>query len=255
MSGEPINPPLQWLESDTPFPSVTAAWGLDTGAPGLLAAGGDLSLHRLVSAYSQGIFPWFSAGQPILWWSPTPRMVLPIADFRMHRSLAKTIQHYRLTPSFELCFDGAFDQVIENCSGKQRKGQAGTWIVPAMVDAYQKLHRAGFAHSAEVWLNGQLVAGLYFVCLGKAVFGESMFTHISNGSKMALSALVHICRRHGIEMVDCQQNTAHLASLGAREVPRSTFLESVSRHLLATSPDWKNQTIDWSTLTAKAALP
>ena len=254
MSGEPINPPLQWLESDTPFPSVTAAWGPDTGASGLLAAGGDLSLHRLVSAYSQGIFPWFSEGQPILWWSPTPRMVLPTADFRMHRSLAKTLQRYRLTPSFELCFDRAFDEVIANCSGTQRKGQAGTWIVPAMVGAYQKLHRAGFAHSAEVWLDGQLVAGLYFVCLGKAVFGESMFTRISDGSKMALSALVHICRRHGIEMIDCQQNTAHLASLGAREVPRSLFLESVSRHLQAAGPDWKNQTIDWSCLTAKASL-
>jgi leucyl/phenylalanyl-tRNA--protein transferase len=175
MSGEPTNPPLQWLDLETPFPSVSAAWNSDSDAPGLLAAGGDLSLGRLVSAYSQGIFPWFSQGQPILWWSPAPRMVLQTHQFKLHRSLLKTLRHYRSAPSFELSFDRDFDQVIENCAEAPRKKQAGTWIVPAMVKAYKELHRAGFAHSAEVWLNGELVAGLYFVCLGKAVFGESMF--------------------------------------------------------------------------------
>ncbi len=244
MSGEPLNPPLKWLDHETPFPPVTMAWGLDTGAPGLLAAGGDLRIERLTSAYSQGIFPWFSEGQPVLWWSPTPRMVLQTAQFKMHRSLAKTVQRHHLNPTFRLCFDRAFDEVIEHCANAPRKQQAGTWIVPAMVQAYQQLHRAGLAHSAEVWLEGQLVAGLYFVCLGKAVFGESMFTRIRDGSKMALSALVSVCLRHGIEQIDCQQNTPHLASLGAQEMSRDVFLARMARHLQQASPDWRGQAVD-----------
>lgn len=244
MSGEPINPPLQWLDGDTPFPPVVTAWGPETGAPGLLAAGGDLAVDRLVSAYSQGIFPWFSAGQPVLWWSPTPRMVLQTAQFRMHRSLSKTLLRYHLNPTFSLCFDRAFDQVIEHCATAPRKQQSGTWIVPAMVQAYQELHRAGHAHSAEVWVDHQLVAGLYFVCLGKAVFGESMFTRITDGSKMALSALVSVCQKHGIEQIDCQQNTSHLASLGAQEMSRAEFLDRMAQHQLETSPDWPTETVD-----------
>lgn len=249
MSGEPLNPPLQWLESDTPFPSVEMAWGSETGAPGLLAAGGDLRLERLISAYSQGIFPWYSQGQPVLWWSPSPRMVLRTADFRLHRSLAKTLQRYRLDPTFTVCFDRAFNQVIENCAKAPRKQQSGTWIVPAMVQAYQQLHRAGYAHSAEVWLQGQLVAGLYFVCIGKAVFGESMFTHITDGSKMALSALVQQCQQHGISQIDCQQNTRHLASLGAKEVPRAEFLAQMRQHQCEPSPNWSEQTVTLSKAT------
>lgn len=244
MSGEPINPPLQWLDSDTPFPPIETAWGHDTGAPGLLAAGGDLQLERLINAYSKGIFPWFSQGQPVLWWSPTPRMVLQTAQFKMHRSLAKTLQRHHLNPSFTLCFDRAFDQVIEHCANSPRKQQTGTWIVPSMVQAYQRLHRAGFAHSAEVWLDGQLVAGLYFVCLGKAVFGESMFSRISDGSKMALSALVQVCVRHGIDQIDCQQNTPHLASLGAKEMPRADFLARMAQNQHETSPDWPAQCLN-----------
>jgi leucyl/phenylalanyl-tRNA--protein transferase len=244
MSGELITPPLQWLEPETPFPSVSSAWGVDTGAPGLLAAGGDLNLDRLVSAYSKGIFPWFSQGQPILWWSPTPRMVLQTNEFRLHRSLVKTIHRYGSTHSLELSFDRDFDQVIQNCAKAPRQKQAGTWIVPSMVHAYKALHRAGLAHSAEVRLDGELIAGLYFVCLGKAVFGESMFTHVRDGSKIALSGLVHVCLRHGIDVIDCQQNTQHLASLGAKEMPRSDFLIRVKLNLLATSPDWSSQTVD-----------
>jgi leucyl/phenylalanyl-tRNA--protein transferase len=255
MSGEPLNPYLQWLDSETPFPSVTTAWGPETGAPGLLAAGGDLHIERLISAYSQGIFPWFSPGQPVLWWSPTPRMVLQTSQFRMHRSLAKTLQRHHLNPSFTLCFDRAFDQVIEGCANAPRKQQAGTWIVPSMVQAYQRLHRAGYAHSAEVWLDGQLVAGLYFVCLGKAVFGESMFTRISDGSKMALSALVQVCLSHGIEQIDCQQNTPHLATLGATEMERSDFLTRMAQHRLGTSPDWRAQVLDGFSLAQMATTP
>ena len=248
MSGEPLNPPLQWLEHETPFPPVTMAWGRNTGAPGLLAAGGDLHLARLTSAYAQGIFPWFSPGQPVLWWSPSPRMVLPTAQFKMHRSLAKSLQRHHLNPSFSLCFDRAFDQVIEHCANAPRKQQSGTWIVPSMIQAYRELHRADLAHSAEVWLDGQLVAGLYFVCLGKAVFGESMFTHISDGSKMAMSALVYVCRQHGIDQIDCQQNTPHLASLGAQEMPRDEFLTRMAQHQGQSSPDWRGQNVDAWTL-------
>lgn len=244
MSGEPLLPPLQWLEAGTPFPPVTMAWGPDTGAPGLLAAGGELTLDRLTSAYAQGIFPWFSQGQPVLWWSPTPRMVLQTAQFKMRRSLAKTLQRHHHNPSFTLCFDRAFDDVIRHCADAPRKKQHGTWIVPAMVQAYQALHRAGFAHSAEVWLEGELVAGLYFVCLGQAVFGESMFTRISDGSKMALSALVHVCQQHGIDQIDCQQNTPHLASLGADEIPRSEFLARMTLNQTRPSPDWQKIRVD-----------
>jgi leucyl/phenylalanyl-tRNA--protein transferase len=250
MSGVNINPPLQWLEAQTPFPCVTTAWGSDTGAPGLLAAGGDLNLNRLVSAYSKGIFPWYSKGQPVLWWSPTPRMVLQTHQFKLHRSLVKTMQRYRSTHALELSFDQSFEQVIQNCAEAPRQKQAGTWIVPAMVQAYQALHQAGFAHSAEVRLDGKLIAGLYFVCLGKAVFGESMFTHVRDGSKIALSALVQVCLRHGIDVIDCQQNTQHLASLGAKEMPRSDFLKRVKHNVLANSPDWSIQTIDWSAFKA-----
>jgi len=244
MSGVPFIPPLKWLDPETPFPPVTMAWGSDTGAPGLLAAGGDLGLERLTMAYSQGIFPWFSEGQPVLWWSPNPRMVLQTAQFKLHRSLAKTLHRHHRNPSFTLCFDRAFDQVIEHCAHAPRKQQSGTWIVPAMVQAYQQLHRADLAHSAEVWREGQLVAGLYFVCLGQAVFGESMFTHIRDGSKMALSALVSVCLRHGIAQIDCQQNTSHLASLGAQEMPRTEFIARVGQYQRLSSPDWRSQIVD-----------
>ena len=250
MSGQPQHPPLQWLEADTPFPAVATAWGADTGAPGLLAAGGGLAVERLTSAYAQGIFPWFSQGQPVLWWSPTPRMVLQTGQFKMHRSLAKTLQRHHLNPSFSLCFDRAFDQVIEHCAHSPRKHQNGTWIVPSMVQAYQALHRAGHAHSAEVWFDGQLVAGLYFVCLGKAVFGESMFTLISDGSKMALALLVSVALEHGVLAIDCQQNTRHLASLGAHEMSRDTFMTGVRQAMDRPGIDWAQQTLYWHALTA-----
>ena len=190
---------------------------------------------RLMEAYSQGIFPWFSEGQPVLWWSPDPRMVLSPAQFRMHRSLRQSLHRWSLTPGFELCFDRDFPQVIRRCASSFRPGQQGTWIVPQMVDAYEALHAMGLAHSSEVWLEGQLVAGLYFVNLGGAVFGESMFTTLTDGSKMALACLVSVCLQHGVEAIDCQQNTRHLASLGAQEMARSDFVSGLQRALLRLS--------------------
>ena len=238
-------PQLLWIESQDPLPPVETAWGMDSEAPGLLAAGADLGVNRLLEAYGQGVFPWFNPDQPVLWWSPDPRMVLQIKDFKLHRSLRKTLARYSAHPHFELCFDRSFDQVIEACSQSPREGQNGTWIVPAMVEAYKALHQAGHAHSVETWLDGKLVAGLYFVCIGRAVFGESMFSTISDGSKMALAALVQVCEHQGIVAIDCQQNTAHLASMGAQEMSRAEFLALTHKAMQAPSPNWQEATVDW----------
>jgi leucyl/phenylalanyl-tRNA--protein transferase len=249
------SPPLPWLEPGDDFPPVTQAWGANAEAPGLLAAGGQLDVPTLCQAYAEGIFPWFSTGQPILWWSPDPRMVLDVANFRLHRSLRKTLQKFMATPGCEVRIDSAFDQVIAACAGSAREGQSGTWIVPPMVRAYRALHRAGFAHSVETWIDGQLVGGLYCVALGKAVFGESMFTRVSDASKIALAALVCFCRQHGIRQIDCQQNTRHLASLGAQEVARTDFLERVRQARHEKPPHWHFEALYWQQLTATPSEP
>jgi len=207
-------------------------------------------MTRLLESYSHGIFPWFSSGQPVLWWSPDPRMVLQTRHFRFHRSLRQSIKRWRLNPRFSLCFDRDFGQVIQRCACASRTGQNGTWIVPEMVAAYENLHRHGHAHSAEVWLDGQLVAGLYFVALGHAVFGESMFTTITDGSKMALACLVSVCLHHGIPMVDCQQNTRHLASLGAGEISRTAFINSITLGRQHSPVNWAQQSLYWDALMA-----
>ena len=220
------------------FPPVEQAWGTQSSAPGLLAAGGALDVDTLRRAYSNTVFPWFSKGQPILWWSPDPRMTLDMNNFKLHRSLRQVLQKFIASPDCEIRFDTAFGQVIHACADSVRNGQPGTWIVPDMVHAYIKLHRAGFAHSVETWINGQLAGGLYFVALGKAVFGESMFTRVPNASKVALAALVSFCKSNGIAMIDCQQNTRHLASLGASEIPRADFLARTREAVLEPAPQW-----------------
>ncbi len=240
--------PLPWLQAGEDFPPVNQAWGADSDAPGLLAAGGALDVPTLRRSYSQGIFPWFSTGQPILWWSPDPRMVLQVAQFRLHRSLRKTLQKFSRDPACEIRFDSGFEQVIRACAGSPREGQDGTWIVPPMVQAYGELHRAGQAHSVETWINGELVGGLYCVALGRAVFGESMFTRVPDASKIALAALVAFCRRAGIIMIDCQQNTSHLASLGAREMPRADFLRHVEAAQQQPGPRWRFEPLYWREL-------
>jgi leucyl/phenylalanyl-tRNA---protein transferase len=241
-------PPLPWLAAGQDFPAVELAWGHDSDAPGLLAAGGSLDTPTLCKAYARGIFPWYSDGQPLLWWSPDPRMVLQVGEFKVHRSLRKTLQKFRLSPACEIRIDTAFDEVIQTCAASPRPGQSGTWIVPDMVQAYSDLHRAGFAHSVEVWTAGQLVAGLYCVALGKAVFGESMFTRATDASKIALAALVCFCRHHGIGLIDCQQNTPHLASLGAHEVSRADFLLQIQPALQEPSPAWEFDPLYWNEL-------
>ena len=220
------------------FPAVEQAWGPQSSAPGLLAAGGALDVDTLRRAYGNTIFPWFSEGQPILWWSPDPRMTLDVNNFKVHRSLRQVLQKFIALPGCEIRFDTAFGQVIQACAGSLRNGQPGTWIVPDMVQAYLNLHRAGFAHSVETWIDGQLAGGLYCVAIGRAVFGESMFTRVPNASKIALAALVSFCKSKGIGMIDCQQNTRHLASLGASETSRAEFLARTRAATLEPAPDW-----------------
>ena len=243
--------PLPWLEPHELFPPVSLAWGENDPAPGLLAAGGVLDVPTLLAAYSRGIFPWFSEGQPVMWWSPNPRMVLQTQHFKLHRSLRKTLQRFLADPRCEVRFDSAFKQVIEACANKPREGQPGTWILPSMVEAYCALHAAGSAHSVEVWVNNELAGGLYCVNLGSMVFGESMFAHVTDASKIALCALVAFCRARGMAMVDCQQNTAHLASLGALEIDRNNFTAHVSQAIDHAAPAWDFKTIYFDELLAK----
>lgn len=239
---------LPWLEPGDPFPDPRHAWGAQEPAPGLLAAGAALDSAHLLRAYGSGIFPWFSAGQPILWWSPDPRMVLVPMQFRLHRSLRKTLQKFRADPRCEIAIDRDFSAVIHACAHTPRAGQQGTWIVPDIVAAYEALHDAGYAHSVETWIDGQCVGGLYVVALGRAVFGESMFAHVTDASKIALAALVSVCQREQVTQIDCQQNTRHLASFGAREITRVDFLHSIAAQQHAPALGWHFAVCDWDRL-------
>lgn len=241
---------LPWLRPGAPFPPPHWAWDASTNAPGLLCAGGDLRVETLTRAYSQAIFPWFSTGQPILWWSPDPRMVLAIAHFRLRSSLKKRLKQFMRSPTCEIRVDSAFADVIRACAASARAGQGGTWITPEMVNAYCQLHHAGLAHSVETWMDGALCGGLYFVALGQAVFGESMFHHKTDTSKIALAALVAMCRQHGVTHIDCQQNTRHLASLGATEMPRAEFVNHVQAATSRHSPTWSFRPVYWTHIIA-----
>jgi leucyl/phenylalanyl-tRNA--protein transferase len=247
--------PIIWLDDEAqPLPPSALALGPASEAPGLLAAGGQLSVARLTEAYSHGVFPWYSSGQPVLWWSPDPRMVLPVAEFKLSRSLRKTLQKFIRTPGCEVRIDSAFERVIRACAGTKRDGQQGTWIVPEMIQAYIAWHKAGRVHSFETWIDGELAGGLYGVSLGRMFFGESMFSHRTDASKVALAALICFCREHRISLIDCQQKTSHLASMGAREIPRTDF----ERHLsltLGAAPvrDWSYDVSLWEHIGLKAA--
>jgi len=243
--------PLPWLDPGDAFPAPADAWNAGDPVPGLLAAGGALDVPHLLRAYRQGIFPWFSVGQPILWWSTDPRMVLHTGRFRLHRSLRKTLQAFVDSPAAEIRIDCDFDRVVQACSGAERPGQDGTWILPEMVRAYGDLHRAGHAHSVETWIDGELAGGLYCVNVGTAVFGESMFARRSDASKIALAALVAFCRAQGIAAIDCQQNTRHLASLGAAEMPRADFVASLAPLVDRPMPGWKFDSLYWRELLSR----
>ena len=213
-----------WLEQDNyQFPHPDKAL---KDPDGLLAIGGDLSPERIISAYRNGIFPWYSHDQPILWWSPNPRAVLFPEKLHISRSLKKIIRKKVFTTSI----DQAFEQVIFACAQSPRKDQDGTWITDDMQQAYIDLHRLGMAHSAECWLNGELVGGLYGIALGKVFFGESMFARQSNASKVAFVHLLDELKKDNYALIDCQVTTDHLLSLGAEEIPRELFLELIKQH-------------------------
>lgn len=204
------------LRTDLTFPPLEQALHSPNG---LLAAGGDLSPERLLGAYRRGIFPWFSEGEPILWWSPNPRMVLFPKEFKISNSLSKTLRNR----SYEIRTDSAFEQVMRACAAP-RDGQNGTWIHEEMIAAYCELHRLGFAHSVETWMDGELVGGLYGMSLGRMFYGESMFSRRTDASKIALAHLAAQLEKWDFGMIDCQMNTPHLSSLGAREIPRGEFV-------------------------------
>jgi len=212
---------IPWLSETDPFPPVEHAL---TDPDGLLAAGADLSPARLLDAYRRGIFPWFGEDDPLLWWSPDPRMVLWLHRLHVSRSLRRTMRSGRYT----VTLDTAFDAVMAGCAAPRRDGD-GTWITEAMTEAYRRLAALGYAHSVETWLDGRLVGGLYGVAIGRMFFGESMFSRSDDASKVAIVALVRQLGRWGFELVDCQMSTSHLASLGAHEIPRAEFLAHVDR--------------------------
>lgn len=209
LNEEPIFPPPHLAESD-----------------GLLAIGGDLHPERLVRAYLEGIFPWYSHPEEILWWSPDPRFVLFPADLKVSKSMRPILNQGRFTITYDQDFSG----VIQQCKTTPRPGQRGTWITPEMREAYEELHRLGMAHSVEAWQAGKLVGGLYGVSLGRCFFGESMFAHVSNASKAAFITLVRDLQAAGFTLIDCQVYTDHLASLGATEIPRQDFLQHLQQN-------------------------
>ena len=242
---------LAWLEPDTPFPALDRAL---QEPDGLLAVGADLTTARLADAYAHGIFPWFSEGEPILWWSPDPRMVLQCAHFAPGRALRKRLRQIARQSEIASCalgtdhpsagtvevrVDTAFDQVMAACAAP-RDGQPGTWITLPMQRAYRQWHREGATHSVETWIDGRLAGGLYGVSLGTMFFGESMFTRVSDASKIALAYLVTFLARHDVQWIDCQQQTHHLASLGAAPVARADFAAHVAQARHRPRPPWQS---------------
>lgn len=206
---------------------------------GIVTWGGNLSPGMVLSAYRQGIFPWYSEGEPVLWWSPDPRFVIPIDDFHTSRSLERVLKKGR----FQFSFDQAFSQVIRECGSIPRREETGTWIVDEMIEGYENLHRLGWAHSVEVWQDGVLVGGLYGVSLGRIFFGESMFSKVSNSSKAALAVLVRSLKEFGFEVIDSQVHTPHLESMGAQNISRERYLT-----LLFKALEHKDLRGDWGTL-------
>lgn len=235
---------LTWISAHQPLPDPATAMRSPNG---LVAAGRDLSADRLFEAYRRGMFPWYSQGQPVLWWSPDPRMVVYVDAFEPRRSLRKTVRALRRSGRWDIAIDRQFRQVMRECAAP-RDGQDGTWITPAIIEAYVELHRRGFAHSFEVSENGRLVAGLYGVSIGRMFFGESMFTRVADGSKCAYVVLIATLRALGIPMVDCQQSTSHLATLGGRDLARPAFLDQVRALVNQPRPDWSKVEPVWPDL-------
>ena len=208
---------------------------------GLLAYGGDLSVNRLLTAYRNGIFPWYAEGDPILWWSPDPRLLLYPEDFIVRKSFRRVLRN----AGFSVKFDHRFADVIRYCATVPREGQKGSWIVPEMQEAYIRLHEEGFAHSVEVYKEDELVGGLYGLAMGKAFFGESMFSLVSNASKVAFKALSDVLAQRGYDFIDCQMRTDHMVALGAQTVPRERFLDELHDALQKPSDLGSWQQFQW----------
>jgi len=227
---------IPWLEPGDPFPPVDTAL---RDPDGLLAAGLELTPQRILDAYRQGIFPWFSEGQPVLWWSPDPRMVLVPAEIRITPSMRKVLRNR----PYEVRCDTAFEAVMRACA-EPRDGQAGTWISDHMIAAYGALHAQGWAHSVETWVDGELAGGLYGLALGRMFYGESMFSRARDTSKIALVHLARYLESQGYALIDCQMNTAHLASMGGREIARSEFCRVLSQSVQSAHPRrWRHDEI------------
>ena len=230
---------LTWIDPAAPLPHASLALNEPDG---LVAAGRDLSARRLLEAYRGGIFPWYSIGQPVLWWSPDPRMVLFIDEFKLSRSLTKTLRRLRREGFWQISLDTDFEAVMTQCA-QPRPDQDGTWITQAIINAYCDLHRMGHAHSVEIRENGELIGGLYGVSIGRMFYGESMFARRTDASKAALAGLVGMLKAQGFTMIDCQQTTSHLASLGGRAIPRPVFLEQIATLTAQPSPDWSSMQV------------
>lgn len=228
---------IAWLDETTPLPHPSGAL-----SNGLLAAGNDLTVARLTEAYSKGIFPWFNDGEPVLWWSPDPRMVLNCTQLKISRSLGKKLRQIARAElssgaNVRVTTNVAFTTVMQACAATTKQREA-TWISPLICQAYNNWHKAGGAHSIEVWIDQQLVGGLYGVCMGQFFFGESMFSRVSDASKLALAYLVPFLQARGIQHIDCQQETGHLASLGASPISRQDFLMMLSLAIAKPTPPW-----------------
>ncbi len=247
--------PIPVIGVNDPLPPAQNALGADSPWKGLVAAGTDLSARRLLEAYTKGIFPWYNQDQMVLWWSTDPRMVLKPSQFKWHRSFKKDLIKTNALSALEIKVDHDFCKVMRMCATQQRPHQDGTWIHAEMEQAYAELHRLGHGHSVETWINGELVGGLYCVSIGNAVFGESMFSAKTNASKMALAALVSFCLQSGIDTIDCQQQTHHLASLGASPVDREIFLKGLESAVKKPPPDWKLLPVYWQQFLAPAPQP
>lgn len=235
-----------WVDPHTPLPAPDQDV---PGYPGLIALGADLSAERLIEAYRQGMFPWYSEGQPVLWWSPDPRMVVFVDGFRPPRSLRQLLkQLHRLADEgrapWRLSLDQAFERVMRACAAP-READGGTWITEDIIEAYTALHHLGHAHSVEVWEGSALIGGLYGVNLGRMFYGESMFSRRPNASKCAFAALMQLLRQQGFVMVDCQQSTAHLKRLGGQELLRPDFLARLPALLAQPAPDWSALQLAW----------
>lgn len=224
---------IPWLEPDAPFPPLEQALREPNG---LLAAGADLSPERLLDAYRHGIFPWYGPGQPPLWWSPEPRMVLFPDELRVSRSLSRRLKK----KDYEIRLDTHFRDVMLACATTPRPGQDGSWIVPEILEGYCALHELGYAHSVETWIDGKLAGGLYGVAIGRMFYGESMFHRVTDASKIAFVHLVQYLKKHGYDLIDCQMHTSHLDRFGAREIPRGEFAKRLAELVkLDTDPPGK----------------